>query len=102
MSVVTAVDDIADRIRRVRGYDFLGPVGSRRRSDDWDALHRRRAARGRDGAGMRRDTLAGCDHDALWRDVWVPTDAAFALGFDAMNSCAHWNSLRLAPPRQST
>lgn len=27
--------------------------------------------------GMARDRAAGHDHDALWRDVWVPNDAGF-------------------------
>jgi uridine kinase len=31
--------------------------------------------------GMRRDRRAGDDHDALWHDVWAPTDRAFAERF---------------------
>ena len=31
--------------------------------------------------GMARDRAAGNDHDALWRDVWVPNDADFAERF---------------------
>jgi uridine kinase len=31
--------------------------------------------------GMRRDRQAGADHDALWREVWAPTDRAFAERF---------------------
>lgn len=31
--------------------------------------------------GMRRDRQAGDDHDALWREVWAPTDRAFAERF---------------------
>lgn len=124
---------------RVRGDDFLDPIGSREPSDDWAALHRDelaavldalRAARpaayrpvdwatgGRSperlaqparvqlvdsvgllhpallphldlavwvdvplevatARGMRRDRAAGNDHDALWRDVWAPTERAF-------------------------
>ena len=30
---------------------------------------------------MRRDRQAGDDHDALWREVWAPTDRAFAERF---------------------
>ncbi|MET4098879.1 uridine kinase [Agrococcus sp. UYP10] len=31
--------------------------------------------------GMRRDREAGNDHDALWRDVWAPTERAFDARF---------------------
>lgn len=31
--------------------------------------------------GMRRDRDAGSDHDALWRDVWVPNDRDFSARF---------------------
>ncbi|MFC7430397.1 MULTISPECIES: phosphoglycerate transporter [unclassified Agrococcus] len=31
--------------------------------------------------GIARDRAAGHDHDALWRDVWVPNDAEFGARF---------------------
>ncbi|SDI02844.1 uridine kinase family protein [Agrococcus jejuensis] len=31
--------------------------------------------------GIARDRAAGNDHDALWRDVWVPNDADFVARF---------------------
>lgn len=125
---------------RVRGDDFLDPLGSRERSDEWDALLRDELAivlgtlRAGEAAecrpvdwatggrqpertlptariqlidavgllhpqllplldltvwvdvplavaserGMRRDRAAGDDHDALWREVWVPNERGFA------------------------
>ncbi len=137
---------LADRLpeaRRVRGDDFLDPLGSRAPSDDWSALLRDelgavldelRAGRAAEfhpvdwatggrqpprfapvapvqlvdavgllhplllprldvtvwvdvpleqamERGMRRDRQAGADHDALWREVWAPTDRAFEERF---------------------
>lgn len=136
---------LAERLpaARVRGDDFLDPLGSRTASDDWAALHRDELAavlaalrageparfRPVDWAtggrqperlapaapvqlvdavgllhprllplldlavwvdvplevaverGMRRDRQAGNDHDALWREVWAPTERAFERRF---------------------
>ncbi|MFC3298007.1 hypothetical protein ACFOD2_17695 [Clavibacter michiganensis subsp. insidiosus] len=31
--------------------------------------------------GMSRDARLGRDHDALWRDVWIPDERDFDAGF---------------------
>lgn len=141
---------------RVRGDDFLDPVGSRERSDDWAALLRdelgavldalrsgqpaafrpvdwatggRQPMRTAPAAriqlvdavgllhpallprldltvwvdvplaeacerGMRRDRLAGDEHDALWREVWEQNER----GFDARHRPGEIAQVRFAPP----